>query len=235
MKKILAVILARSGSKGLKNKNLRKLGKKPLVSWSIDEAKKSKKIDMILLSTDSQKIAKIGIRKKIYVPFLRPKNLSGDKTPSVDALEHSINFLKDRGKKFDYIILLEPTSPFRSYIDIDNSLNNLIRSNASSLVSICKTDSLNPLFLFKKRREFLIPIKKSKRKYLRRQDIEPTYFLDGSIYISKISSLLKERTFCHNNTIGYEVPKWKSIEIDDMLDLELAKIILKNRHLRKSG
>ena len=211
------------------------MAKKPLVSWSIDEAKKSKKIDMILLSTDSQKIAKIGIRKKIYVPFLRPKNLSGDKTPSVDALEHSINFLKDRGKKFDYIILLEPTSPFRSYIDIDNSLNNLIRSNASSLVSICKTDSLNPLFLFKKRREFLIPIKKSKRKYLRRQDIEPTYFLDGSIYISKISSLLKERTFCHNNTIGYEVPKWKSIEIDDMLDLELAKIILKNRHLRKSG
>ena len=96
MKKILAVILARSGSKGLKNKNLRKLGKKPLVSWSIDEAKKSKKIDMILLSTDSQKIAKIGIRKKIYVPFLRPKNLSGDKTPSVDALEHSINFLKLR-------------------------------------------------------------------------------------------------------------------------------------------
>lgn len=92
MKKILAVILARSGSKGLKNKNLKKLGNKPLVSWSIDEAKKSKKIDSILLSTDSLKIAKIGMRKNIYVPFLRPKKLSGDKTPSVDALEHSIDF-----------------------------------------------------------------------------------------------------------------------------------------------
>ncbi len=235
MKKILAVILARAGSKGLKNKNIKKLGNKPLVSWSIDEAKKSKKIDTILLSTDSVKIAKIGKRKKIYVPFLRPKNLSGDKTPSVDALEHSINFLKDKGKKFDYIILLEPTSPFRSYIDIDNSLSKLIKSNASSLVSICKTDSLNPFFLFKKRKEFLVPIKKAKKKYLRRQDIEPTYFLEGSIYISKISTLLKERSFCHNDTIGYEVPKWKSIEIDDIIDLELAKIILKKKKLRKSA
>ncbi|MBD1161531.1 acylneuraminate cytidylyltransferase family protein [Pelagibacterales bacterium SAG-MED15] len=235
MKKTLAVILARAGSKGLKNKNLRKLGNKPLVSWSIDEAKKSKKIDTILLSTDSTKIAKIGKRKKINVPFLRPKNLSEDKTPSVNALEHSINFLKDRGKKFDYILLLEPTSPFRSYKDIDNSLSKIIRSNASSLVSICKTDSLNPLFLFKKRKEFLVPIKKTKKKYLRRQDVEPTYFLEGSIYISKISTLLKKRTFCHNDTIGYEVSKWKSIEIDDILDLELAKIILKNKKLRKSA
>ena len=86
MKKILAVILARSGSKGLKNKNIKKLGNKPLVSWTIDEAKKSKKIDMIILSTDSIKIAKIGKKKKIQVPFLRPKNLSGDKSPSVDAV-----------------------------------------------------------------------------------------------------------------------------------------------------
>lgn len=232
MKKTLAVILARAGSKGLKNKNLKKLGNKPLVSWTIDEAKKSKKIDTILLSTDSLKIAKIGKRKKICVPFLRPKNLSGDKTPSVDALEHSILFLEDRGKKFDYIVLLEPTSPFRSYKDIDNSLRKLIKSKASSLVSICKTDSLNPLFLYKKRKEFLLPIKKTKKKYLRRQDIEPTFFLDGSIYISKISSLLNKRTFCHSDTIGYEVPKWKSIEIDDIIDLELAKIILKNRKLK---
>ena len=219
MKKILAVILARSGSKGLKNKNIKKLGNKPLVSWTIDEAKKSKKIDMIILSTDSIKIAKIGKKKKIQVPFLRPKNLSGDKSPSVDAVEHSINFLKKEGKKFDYVILLEPTSPFRDFGDIDNSIKKLLKTKANSLVSVCKTDTMNPLFLFKKKKEFLVPLKKTKKKYLRRQDIEPVYFLEGSIYISKISSLLKERTFNQKKTLGVEMPKWKSIEIDDIIDL----------------
>jgi len=110
---------------------------------------------------------------------------------------------------------------------------NKIKTKANSLVSVCKTDTMNPLFLFKKKKEFLVPLKKTKKKYLRRQDIEPVYFLEGSIYISKISSLLKERTFNQKKTLGFEMPKWKSIEIDDIFDLEFAKMIVKNKKIKK--
>ena len=236
MKKILGIILARAGSKGIKNKNIVKLGNKPLISWTIETAIKSKKITDLVLSTDSKKIATLGKKYSINVPFLRPSKFSKDKTPSVDAIEHTINFLKKRGKTYDYVILLEPTSPFRSHYDIDRSINKILNSSANALVSVSKIDSLNPAFLYKKiKKNLLKPIKKIKLKYLRRQDIDPIFFIEGTIYISKISTLLEKRTFCHYNTIGYEVPKWKSIEIDDILDLELARIILKNKKLRKSA
>ena len=228
MKKILGIILARAGSKGIKNKNIKKLGGIPLLEWTINSALKSRMLTKTILSTDSKKMSALGKKLGVDVPFLRPTRFSKDKSSSIDAIEHAINFLSKNEEIYDYVLLLEPTSPFRTYKDIDSSIKKILASSAESLISICKLDSFNPSFVYtKKAKNFLQPIKKISKKYLRRQDIEPTYFIEGSIYISKISTLLKKRSFSHKKTIGYEVPKWKSIEIDDSLDLILAEAIMK--------
>ena len=235
MKKILGIILARGGSKGIKNKNIKLINGKPLIYWTIKSALKSKKLSKVILSTDSKKIALIGKKYNLNVPFIRPSKLAKDNTPSVDAIEHALNFLKKSGEEFEFVVLLEPTSPLRSVQDIDKSINKIIMKKADSLVSVCRTDALNPLFLFKKKKGFLKPVKISKKKYLRRQDLEPTYFIEGTIYISKVNSILKQRTFCHNKTIGYEVPKWKSIEIDDNFDWMVVEAIFKNKRIKING
>ena len=232
MKKILGIILARGGSKGIKDKNIVKFGNKPLIKWTFDAAKKSKKISKLILSTDSKKIASLARKNKIEVPFLRPKKFASDKAKSIDAIEHAINFFKKQKVFFDYIVLLEPTSPLRTTLDINKSINLIIKNKADSLVSICRVDEINPSFLFKKKNKRLQPLEKKISNHLRRQDVEPIYFLEGTIYISKTNVLFKKRSFCHSNTIGFEVPKWKSLEIDDKTDLEIGKSILKQRKIK---
>lgn len=236
MKKILGLILARGGSKGIKNKNIKRFCNKPLIYWTIKKALKSKMLTDIILSTDSSKIALFGKKFGANVPFLRPKKYASDKSSSIDAIEHAINFLKRSGKNYDYIFLLEPTSPFRDHNDIDRSIKKILSTNAEALISICKTEKHNPLFLFRRKdNDLLIAVEKSRKKYLRRQELSPVYFIDGSIYISKIKTLLSKRTFCHSKTIGFELPKWKSIEIDDTLDWILAETIHKKIYLKSNG
>ena len=228
--KILGLILARGRSKGIKQKNITKLCGKPLIDWTINSALKSKRLTDIVLSTDSIKIAKIGKKLGAKVPFLRPLKYAQDKTSSVAAIEHAINWLRKKGKNYEFVTLLEPTSPLRDHNDIDQAILKIIRSKADSLVSVSKAESLNPAYLYKKgKNDKIIPFKYYNKKYIRRQDVEPVYFQEGSIYISKVSTLLKKKTFCHNNTLMYVVPKWKSLEIDDSLDLILVSAILKNK------
>jgi CMP-N,N'-diacetyllegionaminic acid synthase len=233
--KVLGLILARGGSKGFKNKNIANLSGKPLIAWTIRSALKSKKITDVVLSTDSAKIAMIAKKFGAQVPFLRPKHLAKDNSPSVDAIEHAIKFLKKIGKNYKFIYLLEPTSPLRDFSDIDNAIKKISNSKADALVSVSKAESLNPVYLYKRGKNSKIkPFKKYKKNNIRRQDLEPIYFLEGSAYISKTSTLLERRTFCHNNTIMQLMPKWKSLEIDDSLDLVLAKAIIKNKKIKLS-
>jgi len=231
--KILGLILARGNSKGIKEKNIAKLCGKPLIAWTIKSALKSKMLTDIVLSTDSVKIAKIGKKFGAQVPFLRPSKYSKDNTPSIDAIEHAIKWLRKEGKNYNFIVLLEPTSPLRDHFDIDQALRKMFSKGAESLVSVSKTKSFNPAYLYKKsRNEKIKPLKfynKFSKKNIRRQDLEPVYLLGGIIYISKISTLLKKRTFCHRNTLVYEIPKWKSFEIDDSLDLMLTSTIMQNK------
>ena len=228
--KILGLILARSGSKGIKRKNITKLCGKPLIAWTINSALKSKRLTDVILSTDSTTIAKIGKKFGADVPFIRPLKFSKDKTPSVDAIEHAIKWLQKKEKNYEFVVLLEPTSPLRDHNDIDLAINKIIKLKAQSLVSVSKAEALHPAYLYKKTKaEKIKPFKAYKKKYIRRQDIEPVYFMEGTIYISKVSTLLKKKTFCHKNTLMYEVPKWKSLEIDDSLDLILARAIIQNK------
>lgn len=225
----LAIIPARGGSKGLPGKNIKELCGKPLVAWSIEAGLKSKYVDEVMTSTDDEKIAEISKKYGASVPFLRPSELASDTATTFDAVKHTIDYYKNELKKeFDYIVLLEPTSPLREVFDIDMAIEILLESRADSIVGICKTESQNPAFLVSKNENGLISGYENKDMVvLRRQEIKDVYFFEGTIYVSKTDVLLDKKTFYHDNTIGYEVPKYKSLEIDDIIDFVMVEAIMK--------
>ena len=224
----LAIVPARGGSKGLPGKNIKELCGKPLVAWSIEAGLKSKYVDEVMVSTDDEKIAEISKKHGANVPFLRPSDLASDTATTFDAVKHTIDYYKNELKKeFDYIVLLEPTSPLREVCDIDRAIEILLESKADSIVGICKTESQNPAFLVSKDEKGLIAGYENKdMRVLRRQEIKDVYFFEGTIYVSKTDVLLDKKTFYHDNTIGYEVPKYKSLEIDDIDDFVMVEAIM---------
>ena len=227
-KKVLGIITARKGSKGLKNKNLLKLNGYPLIYWPIKAFKNSKYIDDFILSTDSTKILKIANKFGCKTPFVRPANLAKDNSSSIDVVIHAINFFKSKNILFDYVALLEPTSPLTTSKDIDKAIIKLKKHKlANSIVGISKIVNNHPDFNIKINNKSII--KFATKKIKRRQEISNLYFLDGSLYVSKISSLVKHRSFYQNKTIGFLTPKWKSFEIDDYVDFLTISTIMKNR------
>jgi CMP-N,N'-diacetyllegionaminic acid synthase len=229
---LLALILARGGSKGLPGKNVRVLRGKPLIAWSIEAAQASKYVSSIVVSTDSDDIAAVAERFGAEVPFRRPPELATDTATSIDAILHALDWLGARGRNFDYLALLEPTSPLREARDIDQALEKLKASSAQAIVSVCKAASIHPAFMYRLGSGgSLTPYLTDTGNHVRRQDIEPIYFLDGTIYIARSATFRQLKSFYHNQTIGFEVPKWKSPEIDDEIDYLHVEAIMKQRGL----
>jgi CMP-N,N'-diacetyllegionaminic acid synthase len=226
-KKILAIIPARGGSKGLPGKNIKELLGKPLIGWTIEQAKKSKLIDDIYISTDSKEIAEVAQDFGVLVSELRPAYLATDTSSSIDFIIYTLNLLKSKNKFYDYLILLEPTSPLRDVEDINNCLIKLIETPyAESIVSVCKVESFHPVYLTKLENGFL-------RQYIkrdtpvRRQDLETLYFFEGTIYASSIEGIENKKMFYHEKCLGHIVPKWKSFEIDELVDFSIIESIMK--------
>ena len=234
-KSFLAIIPARGGSKGLPGKNIKDLCGKPLIVWSIEKGLQSNYIDEVVVTTDSQEIADISKQYGASVPFLRPDELATDTATSFDAIKHTIDFYKkERNRAFDYIVLLEPTSPLREVSDINKAIEQLLCSDAEAIVGITKTEDQNPAFLIlKDKNEYLTGYENLEMKVLRRQDIKDVYFFEGTIYISEREMLLNKKTFYHENTIGYEVPKWKSLEVDDMDDFIMIEAMMRYKGYEK--
>ena len=233
-KKILCIIPARKNSQGLKNKNIKQLNNKPLIYWPIKAAKKSKLIDYTLVTTDSKLIRKISLNYNINCPFLRPANLSKNNSKISEAIIHSIKFLIKKKHFFDYIVLLEPTSPLTKSSDVDKMIKKIIsKKNYTSLVTITKNITAHPNFNLKLNKKNNI-IKKfmNKQISLNRQDISELYYLSGNAYISKVSSYLKFKSFIQNKTYGYEVSKWIASEIDDLVDFIKTEALMKYKKYR---
>ena len=224
-KKFLAIVPARSGSKGIKNKNIVKLGKYPLIIWTLIEAQKSKYLSNIIFSTDSIKISNIVKKYKFKVPFLRPKNISQDNSKSIDLVLHALKKIK---LKFDYVVLLQPTSPFRSAKIIDECIEIVIKKKIKSLTTVVENNK--PL-------EWIFHIEKNKikKKYfnnlksIRRQDTIKSYSFNGAIYIVSVSHLTKYKKFIFSNTHLYIMNKINSVDIDDKYDLLFANSIINNK------
>ena len=230
-KSFLAIIPARGGSKGLPGKNIKELCGKPLIVWSIESGLKSKYIDEVVVSTDYQTTADIAKEYGASVPFLRPGYLANDTATSFDAVKHTIDFYKDKlGKEFDYIVLLEPTSPLRTTKDINMAIKLLLSSSAKSIIGVCKTEQQNPVFLvYMDQNQRISGYENKDMRILRRQNIKSVYFFEGSIYISDIKTYLSKQTFYHEDTIGFEFPKYKSLEIDDMDDFIMIEAMMKSK------
>lgn len=228
MKKILAIIPARAGSKGIKNKNIKLMLKKPLIYWTIKEAKKSKNILKLIVSTDSKKIKKLSLLYNVDVPFLRPKRISGDKATDYMLVEHAINFYNKKKIFFDYIILLQPTSPLRDVEDIDNCIKLLKNNKIKTIVSFSKLKSQHPNFLYEiKKKKISRYTHKNKSVDTTRQNVDDLYYPEGSIFLSKIDTYLKYKSFYHKETKPYFLPEWKSFEVDDIEDFKFIEQLLK--------
>lgn len=231
-KSVIAIIPARGGSKGLPGKNIKKLCGKPLIAWTIESGLRSKYVDDVMVTTDSEEIAGVAREFGASVPFIRPAELASDTATSFDVIEHAISFYANNlHKKFDYILLLEPTSPQRDEEDIDKAIEQLLSNpQALAIVGICKTESQNPAFLVRKTSDnIIVGYENQDMKILRRQDIGDVYFFEGSVYVSATDALLSRKTFYHEGTLGYEVPKWKSLEIDDLDDFVMVEALMKHK------
>lgn len=230
-KKILGLIPARGGSKGLPGKNIRLLLRKPLIAWTIEQALRSKYLDDIVLTTDDRRIAATGKKFGAEVPFMRPASLATDRAKSIDVIIHALNWLKEHGRNYDYIVLLEPTSPLRETIDIDRAIEQLLNNSvgAVSIVGVSQVEATHPAFDVKiDQRGLLKPYEQKKFSVKRRQDLDPLYYFEGTVYVSEVKVLYERLSFYHDKTLPYIVPRWKAPELDEVVDFYCIESIMKN-------
>ena len=225
-KKVLAVIPARGGSKGLPGKNIRELGHKPLIGWTIEAAMGSGVVDCTVVSTDCGQIAEISKYYGAEVPFIRPNDLSTDTASTADVVEHTLTSMN---VEFDIVILLQPTSPFRNSTHITEALRIYEGSAAPSLVSICESQK-SPYWFFSLEKNGLIaPILKDEKQFERRQDLPKTYVLNGAIYVVDVELFLTAKKFVYEETVAYLMDSECSIDIDCLMDFNLAQLMLNEK------
>ena len=218
--KILTIIPARAGSKRLKGKNILELAGKPLIQWTIDAALKSTFArDHCYISTDCEKIKSIAQNCGASVPFLRPSSLSTDTATTFDVIKHMIDNLD---ASFDYVLLLQPTSPLRTAGDIDGAIKLCLKSKFKAIVSITENDSHNHWQVTFNNQNKLITYPEPNK---RSQDFEKSYILNGAIYFSEIEYFLKNKGFLGRDTGVYLMDQNKSIDIDTEMDFKLVELL----------
>lgn len=201
--KILAIIPARFGSKGVPGKNSKPLGDKPLIAYSIEQALASKAFAKIIVSTDDEIIAKIAIQFGAEVPFMRPSALANDTASSIAVVQHAVNFLESNNEFFDAICLLQPTSPFREKGFIEKAISTFSAANLDALVSVLPVPhEYNPHWVFEADTKGMLQIATGENKIIkRRQDLPKAFFRDGAIYLTKIEAI-KKGSF-YGEKLGY--------------------------------
>lgn len=227
--RVTALIPARGGSKRLPRKNVKLLGDKPLIAWSIKLAITSKYIDRVVVSTDDEEIKQVSEQYGAEVPFLRPEHLSNDHASSFDVIKHAIGFLK-LDQPNELIVLLQPTSPLRLVLELNTALESFIAKNAKGVVSVSETEHSpmwsNTLPENGCMSDFIRPEVLGKRS----QDLPKFFRLNGSIYIYETLALLeKGSVFFDENVYGFETSLETSVDIDTALDFLTAEMLIKHR------
>ena len=225
--KILAIIPARGGSKGIKNKNIIDVCGKPLIAYTIEAANNSKYVDYIYVSTDSDDIKTVAIKYGALVPFMRDPLYATDTAKTIDAIMYSLNEFKKMNMIFDYLLLLQPTSPLRTSDDIDNAIERLFASDYTSLVSVSKVKE-NPVLIRTINEDGSLNRIIDTTSTVRRQDFKDYYRVNGAIYINKISEMSNETSF-NDNSLSYVMNEEKSVDIDTYEDLETVRKLIKNK------
>ncbi|MEI7431791.1 MAG: acylneuraminate cytidylyltransferase family protein [Betaproteobacteria bacterium] len=221
--RVLGVIPARGRSKGVPGKNIRIVGGKPLIAWTIEAAQSSEILDRVVLSSDDLDIISIAKKHNCDVPFVRDPHLAQDETPTIDVVLDALN----RCPAYEWVVLLQPTSPLRTYKDIDEAIQRCAAFNAPSCVSVCLAQE-SPYWMFTLKPDAHLAALLPNQALTRRQDLPPVYSLNGAIYVAKTEWLKRERKFLTSETIAYEMPIERSLDIDTESDFIQLKSILED-------
>jgi CMP-N,N'-diacetyllegionaminic acid synthase len=222
-KSLLGIVPARGGSKGVDRKNIINIHRKPLIAWTIEAAKASKYLDNLILSSDDDEIISIALKLGCHVPFKRPDRLATDECGISEVLVHAINNVEH---EYDYIVLLQPTSPLRSAEDIDGCIECCVNNGAPTCVSIVEANK-SPYWMYTvNENSSITPILTSPKNDIRRQELPEVYILNGAVYVSEVNYFLENRMLVDSKTIGYVMPKSRSLDIDSDLDIITFKSLL---------
>jgi len=224
---VIAVIAARGGSKGIPRKNLRQVGGKPLIAWTIEAAIGSRFLDRVVLSSEDAEIKRVAAEWGCDVPFTRPAELAHDETPGIEPVLDALARLPG----YALVVLLQPTSPLRSTADIDGAIELCCRRKAPACVSVSIAGE-SPHWMFTLEGGKLRPLLEQTALPERRQLLPPVYRLNGAVYVARTEWLPRSRSFMGEHTIGYVMPEERSIDVDDEMDLKFVDLILRNRDAR---
>jgi CMP-N-acetylneuraminic acid synthetase len=224
-KRIVATINARGGSKGVPGKNIRDLGGLPLIAWTIREARRSALIDRVIVSSDDEGILAVARSHGADTPFVRPAELARDDTPGVDPVLHVVEAIKP--DTYDYIVLLQPTSPLRTVQDIDGCIIACLDADLPCLISVTEADE-SPYYMFNMAQDGLLsPVIPQQSFHTRRQDLPRVVAPNGAVYVADCAWLARTRSYLTPETRGYEMPRERSQDIDGLLDFDICELLLR--------
>lgn len=222
---VLGLIPARGGSKGIPGKNLVPLFGKPLVAWTIEAAATSRTMDRTILSTEDEGIASAARSLGCEVPFLRPKELAADDTPGIEPVLHALSMIRG----FDIVVLLQPTSPLRTALDIDAAVTALVSNGAPAVVSVTEAAS-HPAWTYQVDEQGrLVPFLPAASRPTRRQELPTAWALNGAIYVARTAWIMDSRSFLCPETIAFPMPAERGLDIDEPLDLLIAEAVFRHQ------
>ena len=223
--RILGLIPARGGSKGIPRKNIKLLEGRPLINYSIEAGLKCALMEKVVVSTEDEEIAQISREAGAEVPFMRPAELAADHSPTIDMVIHALQFFQNQGEIFDAICLLQPTVPFRLGNDLTQAITRFMESGADSLISVRSVPhAYNPHWVYEQNQAGFLHTAISKElRITRRQDLPPAYHRDGSVYLCRSSIVLEDRSLYGQKIIPFVMANSPNINIDTMEDWQAAE------------
>ena len=229
--RVLGLIPARGGSKGIPRKNIRKLNGKPLLIYTAEAALASKLLDRVVLSTEDEEVAAVGRSCGIEVPFLRPFELAQDTSPTLPVVQHAIEYFSEMGDVYDAVCILQPVTPLRSSQVIDACISMMSDSGADTVITISKVPvQYNPHFVYFKNEAGALDYAMGGRtKPVRRQDVADSYVREGSVYLTTVDTIKNLNSLFGEKVLGLEISPEDSVNIDSQDDWDRAEIILRAR------
>lgn len=223
--RVLGLIPARSGSKGVPGKNIKLLSGRPLLWYTAQAAQAAKRLTRVVLSTDSEEIAAVGRACGVEVPFLRPAELARDDTPTLPVAQHALRLLEEAGDRFDALCLLQPTNPLRRSEDIDACIELLAASDADAVVTVLPVPAEhNPHWVYFRAEDGRLHLSTGAAAPIpRRQDLPPAFHREGSVYVTRRAVVMEENSLYGTRVLGYEIDLRRSVNIDDPSDWECAE------------
>ncbi len=235
--RVLGLVPARGGSKGVPRKNIRPLHGRPLLQYTAEAARAARRLERVVLSTEDEEIAQIGRSCGLEVPFLRPDELALDETPMLPVVVHALRWLEERGDVFDAVCLLQPTNPLRRPEDIDACIEVLEQKDADAVVTVLPVPAeYNPHWVYFQCEDGCIHLATGEAAPIgRRQDLPPAYHREGSVYVVRRDVVLQQNSLYGRHLVGYEIDARRSVNVDSLADWARAEQLLGEDAAQRAG